>query len=95
MFLLDSHFLRINSLIDADSLRKRSSGGRVRREGFGLPTGPPSPAETPQLCRHLLVPGSHPGPRPQLVPAGCCRMPLWDVAGIRQVQLLPGLIYSA
>lgn len=53
---------------------KREAGGggeHVRWEGLG----PPRPPETPRLCRHLSVAGSHPGPWPWLVPAGCCPLP--------------------
>lgn len=40
VFLLDSHFLRINGLIDADSLQERNDGG-VRWERLRLLHGPP------------------------------------------------------
>lgn len=48
----------------------------MRWEGFRLPPPSlPSPADAPPSCRHLSVAGSHPGPRPLLVPAGCCPLP--------------------
>lgn len=71
MFLLDSHFLCINSLIDADGLKNRSGGG-VRWEGLGLPRSPCS-AGTCQCLGRIQVPG--PQSSRCLVPAGCCPFP--------------------
>lgn len=43
MFLLDSHFLRINGLIDADSLQKRSGGAGGDGKSSGFPWSPLTP----------------------------------------------------
>lgn len=76
VLLLDSHFLRINGLIDADSLQKRSGGVRgVRWERFRLLSGAPHPLRPPGsagTCR-CLGPIQVPGLLP--VPAGCCPLP--------------------
>lgn len=67
--------------------------GRVRAPPLvpPRPLRPPSPAGT---CR-WLGPFQVPGPRLCQLDAARCRMPFWDVVRIRQVQLLPALIYSA
>lgn len=93
VFLLDSHFLCINSLIDADSLKNRSGGG-VRWEGLGLPRPPALPAPVSAWVASRSTARKAAAASCQL-DAAHSRMPFWDVPGICQVQPLPGFIYSA
>lgn len=70
----------------------------MKWEEFRLPPPSlPSPADAPpaaSTCR-WLGPIQVSGPCSCQLDAARCRMPFWDVVGIHQVQLLPGLIYSA
>lgn len=75
MFLLDSHFLRINGLIDADGLQKRSEGIEMRRAPVP-PQFPLIPRDPPALPAPVAgwVPSRSPAPaRASWMPpgAGC------------------------
>lgn len=66
VLLLDSHFLSVNGLIDADGLQETSDGGGEMGKVEAPSWSPPCSLRPSGSA----VAGSHPGPQSLLVPAG-------------------------
>lgn len=92
VLLLDSHFLCINGLIDADSLQERRDGRGEMGKAEAPSWSPPCSLRPSGSA--VLGPIQVPSPCLCQLDADLSWMPFWDAAGIHQVQLLPGLIYS-